>query len=60
LITFRIVRDGTLAIFRLGGLVGTAFALSAEGRGFEPCRVKSKTVKLSPVVSMVSVHNLKG
>jgi len=39
--------------------VGRAFTPSAEGQGFEPGRVNSKTEKLAPVASLVSVHHLR-
>jgi len=45
---------------RLGGLWGRAFAPNAEGRGFRTAgQVKSKTEKLAPVASLVSVQHLR-
>jgi len=44
----------------IGGLVGIAFAPSVKGQRLKiPSRVKSKTEKLAPVASLVSVQLLR-
>jgi len=45
---------------RLGGIVSRALAPSVPRSEFRiPGRVKSKTEKLAPATSMVSVHHLR-
>jgi len=42
----------------IGGLVGITLAPSVKGRGLQN-QVKSKTEKLAPATSLVSVHHLR-